>query len=386
MARTRDFHLSLLVTLALAAFVALPSQLDAAALLCIALASGGMHLFCHRRYGRLGALLAGLVYAYSPHLLLARGDWRELLAMALLPLLLWRVDALRDKPSGGGFMPVCLLQAALLAAHPSSLWLALLAIGWLCFEMAIQHINRESSQLRARPSLIALLALLLGIVAGAPFAPTELPSLPTELPPLADLRVPLEMSEPTSVAQLPRLGLAQWSLALLGAAVALVMYIRGFRTRHPNTFLGTAFFALAALALLAWAQATAFAAIAACLAVCAAANDIWLQRLPTHYQPSLIAMVVALPIISNFPLLAALPGTVAAADSLDLLLSLDANVGLSLLALAGALAASMRPGFPQLPERAYLQSPPMSRSAVIGALAGGALALFVWLITNSFFG
>ena len=97
-------------------------------------------------------------------------------------------------------------------------------------------------------------------------------------------------------------------------------------------------------------------------------------------------MVVALPIISNFPLLAALPGTVAAADSLDLLLSLDANVGLSLLALAGALAASMRPGFPQLPERAYLQSPPMSRSAVIGALAGGALALFVWLITNSFFG
>ena len=141
MFRTRDLHLALFMTLALTAFAALPIVPDAPSLLCIALASGGMYLFCHRRYGRLGALLAGLVYAYSPHLLLARGDWRELLALALLPLLLWRVDALRDKPSGFSFLPVFLLQAALLAAHASSFWLTLLAVGWLCFEMTIQTIH-----------------------------------------------------------------------------------------------------------------------------------------------------------------------------------------------------------------------------------------------------
>lgn len=388
MFRARDLHLALFMTLALTAFAALPIVPAAASLLCIALASGGMYLFCHRRYGRLGALLAGLVYACSPHLLLARGDWRELLALALLPLLLWRVDALRDKPGCFNFMPVFLLQAALLAAQASSFWLTLLAVGWVCFEMTIQTFNRESSRLRARPGLIALLALLLGIVAGAPFVPVETSGISHELVPLNVLLSPpmFDSGEPTSAGLPPSLGLAQWTLALLGAAVALGLYVRGYRTRHPNTFLGMVFFALAALGLLAWVQAPAFAAIAVCLACLAGANGIGLMRLPARYQSSSIALVVALPIISIIPLLAASPSANAATDSLDLLLSLDAAAGLSLLALAGALIVSMRLGAAQLPPRAYWASPLLTRSAVIGVLAGGALSLAVWLITNSFYG
>ena len=387
MFRMRDIQLGLIMTLALTAFAALPSRLDAASLLCIALASGGMYLFCHRRYGRLGALLAGLVYAYSPHLLLARGDWRELLALALLPLLLWRVDALRDQPSGARVWPVVLLQAALLAASVAALWLTLLAIGWVCFEMIIQQFNRESSQLRARPGLLALLALLLGVAAGAPFFQAGAPGTARELVPLASLLVPpaLEAGALSPAALPPSLGLAQWALALLGAVAALALYVRGYRTRHPNTCLGTTYFAIAALGLLAWVQPPALAALAVCLACLAAANGIWLSRLPRRFQASLIALFVALPIISSIPLLMAPASQVAASDSLALLLALDASYGLSLLALAGALLLAMRMGTAQLPARAYLSSPPLTRSAVIGVLAGGALALSVWLITNSLY-
>lgn len=384
MFRSRDLHLGLFLTLALTAFAALLIVPDAASLLCIVLASGGMYLFCHRRYGRLGALLAGLVYAYSPCLLLARGDWRELLALALLPLLLWRVDALRDKPSGSSFIPVCLLQAALLAAHVASFWLTLLVFGWVCFEMTIQTINRESSRLRARAGLIALLALLLGMAVGAPFISMQTWGIPQELVPLDALLSPpaLSSGEPGLP---PSPGLAQWLLALLGAAAAFGLYVRGYRTRHPNTFLGTAFFALIALGLLAWAQTPAYAVTAVCLACTAASTGIGLTRLPARYQSSLIALAVALPIISSIPLLALPAREDAATDSLELLLSLDATVGLALLALAGALVVSMRMGAAQLPPRSYWASPPLTRSAVIGALAGGALALSVWLITHSFY-
>ncbi len=381
---TRDLQLGLILTVALAAFAALPTWPDSASLLGCALAGGGMYLFCHRRYGRLGALLAGLVYAYSPGLLLARGDWRELLALALLPLLLWRVDALRDKPSGSSFAAVCLLQAALLAAHVLSLGLTLLVFGWVCFEMTIQTFNRESSQLRARPGLIALLALLLGMAIGAPFVSMQTRATPHELVPLAVLQ-----SAPTldtgEFGLLPSPGLAQWLLALLGAATAFGLYVRGYRTRHPNTGLGTAFFAITALGLLAGAQTPAYAAIAVCLACTAAANGIGLLRLPARYQSSLIALVVALPIISSIPWLALPTGEAATTDSLELLLSLDASAGLALLGLAGALVVSMRMGAAQLPPRSYWASAPLPRLAVIGALAGGVLALSVWLITHSFY-
>lgn len=383
---TRDLHLGLILTVALTAFAALPSWPDAAALLGIALASGGMYLFCHRRYGRLGALLAGLVYAYSPHLLSARGDFRELLALALLPLLLWRIDALRDKPVSRNFMPVCLLQAALLAAHGSSFWLTLLAVGWIGFETAIQTINRESSRLSARPGLIALLALLLGLAVGAPFVSMQTHLFAQEIVPIADLLSLLDFDGPTSAELSPSLGLAQWTLALLGAATAMGLYVRGYRTLHPNAFLGTVFFALAALGLLAWVQAPAFAPIAVCLAGLAGANGIWLSRLPARFQPSLIAVLVALPIVTIIPLLAILPGADAAADSLDLLLALDARAGLSILALAGGLLVSLRMGAEQMPPRPYWKSLPLTRSAVIGVLAGGALALSVWLITSSLYG
>ncbi|MCY4145252.1 MAG: hypothetical protein OXE95_08820 [Chloroflexi bacterium] len=367
MLQTRDLHPGLFLTLALTVFVALPTWPAVASLPGMMLASGGMYLFCHRRYGRLGALLAGLVYAYSPHLLVARGDWRDMLALALLPLLLWRIDALRDNPGAGSFISVCLLQAALLAAHASAIWLTLLAFAWVGFETTIQHINRRASQLRARPGLIALLAMLLGLALGAPFASAQTAVAMQEF-------VPLDMLLSTGAG-----------LALLGAAIAFALYLRGYRTRHPNAFLGAAFFALAALGLLAWAQPPASAGIAVCLACTAGASGIGLTRLPARYQPSLIALLVALPIIISIPALALPASEDRPADSLEMPLSLDAALGLPTLALAGALIVARRRGAAQLPPRAYSTSLPLTRSAVIGALAGGALALLMWLITHSFY-
>ena len=89
--------LTLFLVLPLAQEPGLPVGGSTLMLLCFGLCSGGMYAFCRRRSGRLGALIAGLVYVYSPALMrnlaFARGDYSELLAMALFPLLLWRLDA-----------------------------------------------------------------------------------------------------------------------------------------------------------------------------------------------------------------------------------------------------------------------------------------------------
>ncbi len=105
-------------------------------LLCFALCSGGMYLFCKRRGGRLGAIFAGLVYVYSPYLMydtaFARGAYGELLALAIFPLLLWRVDALRDRPTPVSFLLVCLMQAVLLFTQlRTALVLTGIAFAWL---------------------------------------------------------------------------------------------------------------------------------------------------------------------------------------------------------------------------------------------------------------
>ncbi len=367
----RHINPAFLLTLALTAFASLALTTDAFSLLCLLLAGGGMVLFCQRRSGRLGAMIAGLVYACSPQLLTIIGEGRGLLALALLPVLLWRVDALRDRPVGANFILVFLTQVALLAVGATAIWLGGLAALWIACEALIQHINRESSRLRAGPSLLALLALLLGTLAAIPFLQSPLPLTSDELVPLLDL-----LAAPSDMES-PRLGMAQWTLALAGVLGGLALYLRGYRTRHPNTFLGATFFALMALALLAFAQS--YALITACLAILAGLNGFWLEQVHTRYQASSIALVVALPIISIFPLqsVASDPDW---SNSLDMLFALDATALISLVALLAALAVSLRLGKPDLAWRLYWGAPPLTSTALIGALAGAALAICVWLI------
>ena len=134
--------------------------------------SGGMYLFCRRRSGRLGAVIAGLLYVYSPYLMVtvayARGAYPELLALALFPLLLWRLDALRDKPKVFNFILAVILHAVIFATDGMmALVLTAIALAWIAFETLIQYVNREASRINPRSGGLALIALLLGTLAAA---------------------------------------------------------------------------------------------------------------------------------------------------------------------------------------------------------------------------
>lgn len=387
-------------------------------LLCYALCSGGMYAFCKRRSGRLGALIAGLVYVYSPALMhnepYARGAYPELLALALFPLLLWRIDALRDKPTPVSFLLVWLLQAAMLHTRlATALTLAGIALVWLIFETLIQRLNREASQMWAGAGALAALAVLLGILAGAGLWLPVLPTITLEFsggimyleylfsaPPIHDA------GAINGLRELPTLGLAQWALAITGALAALLLYIGGFRTRHPQSFLGTALFAGLALLLIAlmlpyaadwWrgspllhqlgAPSRLLGPTTACLAIVASMNGLWLGRIKSPYQSSTIALLVASPIVTIIPLLyVPAPQSSLATATVELGASSElaaAEIALlvsaAALVLAGVIAWRLRHW--QLTPRPYWTAPTLSRTSLIGVLLGGAIALFSLLIT-----
>jgi len=415
------FDPGLLLCLLLTLFLALPlgaesrqsSAEGGLLLLCFALCSGGMYLFCKRRCGRLGALIAGLVYVYSPTLMVdlpyARGAYSELLALALFPLLLWRVDDLRDKPKPASFLLACLLQAALLHTRlTTALTLTGITLAWLLFETLIQQFNREASQMRALSSVLAGLAMLLGILVSATVWP------PTALPAFSGSSLTLEhlLSQPplqdagaiNGLRELSKLGLAQWTLAGLGALTALALYIGGYRTRHPNAFLGAAYFAGLALILIAlmlpsaaglWSDSPLLRQLgeparllgpsAACLAIVAGISGLWLRRLTSRYQSSVVAIVVAAPIVTVIPLLY-VPGwppslqTAVAPDALSLIAVGDISALVSAASMLLALAISWRLRNWQLRPRPYWTTPPLARASVVGALLGGAIALLSLLI------
>ncbi|MCE2472552.1 MAG: hypothetical protein J4G18_11765 [Anaerolineae bacterium] len=387
--------------LGLGAFDALRALL----ILCFALCSGGMYLFCKRRCGRLGALIAGLVYVYSPTLMYdtpyARGAYSELLALALFPLLLWRVDDLRDKAKPASFLLVCLLQAALLHTRlTTALTLTGITLSWLLFETLIQQFNREASQMRAHSSVLAGLAMLLGILVSATvWLPTAQASA-TPPPKLSGSFLTLEdlLSKPplqdagaiNGLRELPNLGLAQWGLAGLGALAALALFIGGYRTRHPNAFLGTAFFAGLALILITLMQLGAPSRLlgpsAACLAIVASMNGLWLGRLNSRYQSIAVAILVAAPIVTVIPLLY-VPGwqtsleTAVEPDALFLIAVGDISALVSAASMLLALAISWRLRNWQLTPRPYWTTPALPRTSVVGILLGGAIALLSLLIT-----
>ena len=284
--------------------------------------AGGMYLFCRRRSGSLGALIGGLLYVYSPYLMFteayARGAYPELLAFSLFPLLLWRIDALRDQPNAGGFASVFVVQLALINAHNlMALTLTAMTAAWLLFETAIQHFNREASQMRPASAFLALAAMLLGIVGAASFwLPVLLESDSAHLENLTvaglldyganfvrleQLLAPAPIHDAGAInglRELRILGSAQWIAALAGAIGAGALYIRGYRTRHPQAMLGAAFFGCLALVLITlmtpaskplWDALPPLQILqfpwrllgpaAACLAIVGSMNGLWLSQL-----------------------------------------------------------------------------------------------------------
>jgi len=309
-------------------------------LLSFMLAGVGMYLFCRRRSGALGALLGGLIFVSSPYILVIEADLRgaypALLAQALFPVLLWRLDALRDAPSGRNFLLVILIEAALINTHNL---LAVLftgvAFAWLAWEGLIQRVNREAGRLDARGDLWAALALLLGILAAASFwlpILLERHSITREglfkdwsisyWRSLGDL---LKMADqfftwarPHS-AESYHIGIAQWTYALAGAGGALALYIRGYRSRHPGAFLAALFFLLLSLALVSmalpwshplWHSFAPFrylqfpmrflGPIVFCCGYLASLNGLWLRRLPGKLGLLAVAIAISAALVAGF--------------------------------------------------------------------------------------
>ena len=398
---------------------------------------GGMYLFCRRRNGRLGALLAGLLYSYSPYLMVSqaytRGALAELPAFALFPLLLWQVDALRDRPKPLNFAAVSLLQFTLFSAHRGTApTLTGIAVAWVAFETAVQYVNREASQIKPWAGLLALFALLLGIFGAAILwlpALLELGAAPMEnlnvdatldyasdYVPLYDLlssaRIP-DAGAINGLRQAPILGIAQWVAALAGALGGAALYIGGYRTRHPQTLLGAAFFGILSLALIFsltpssagfWADlrplrispdpSRVLGLLAGCLAIVASVNGLWLESLQQRFQVGIIALAIALPIATSIPLLyipewqiAPLHSSIGAASDETVPRAgqnppaHDIAAWLSAASIVMLILALGRLRYQDQTARPYWTSAALSRNSLIGIALGGGIALLTFGFT-----
>ena len=307
-------------------------------LLSFLMCGAGMYLFCQRRSGRLGALIAGLVYVNSPYLFHVNAQLRsaypELFALSLFPILLWRMDALRDAPNARNFLLVLLLEAALINAHNfSGLLMTGIAIAWLAFEAVVQGFNREASQLNGRGELWAGLALAIGILAAASF---WLPAFwERETVTLDQFLYAIKRGHWRTINELFKvaaqfysferpyffgalhIGIAQWIFALAGVGGALLLYIRGYRTRHPHAFLGAVFFFGLSLWLIfmmtpqsqpIWDLASTLrfmqqhpwrllGPVALCMAYLASLNGLLLSRLPRDLGLAAIALAITAPVV-----------------------------------------------------------------------------------------
>lgn len=307
-------------------------------LLCFLMSGAGMYLFCQRRSGRLGALLGGLVYVNSPYLFhvnaLLRSAYPELFALSLFPILLWRMDALRDAPNGRSFLLVVLLAVSLINTHNfSAVLMTGIAIVWLAFEAVIQSLNREASQLDGRGERWAALALAIGIMAAASFwlpafwerDTVTLGQFLYEIAsdhwrPVGELfKVAAQFYsfERSSFFENLHIGIAQWTLAFAGVGGALALYVRGYRTRHPHAFLGAVFFFGLSLLLICmmtpqsqsiWDAAPALrfmqqhpwrflGPVAVSMAYLASLNGLLLRRLPRDLGLAAIALAITAPVV-----------------------------------------------------------------------------------------
>lgn len=307
-------------------------------LACFLMCGAGMYLFCQRRSGRLGALIGGLVYVNSPYLFhvnaLLRSAYPELFALSLFPILLWRLDALRDAPNARNFLLVLVLEVALINTHNlSAVLMTGIAFAWLAFEAAIQSLNREASQLDDRGGLWAGLALCLGIMAAAYFWLPVI--LERESVTLGQFLYEIKSDHWRSVGELFKvaaqfysferpsffdnlhIGIAQWTFAFAGAGGALALYLRGYRTRHPNALLGAVFVFGLSLSLICmmtpqsqpiWDVAPALrfmqqhpwrflGPVTVCMAYLASLNGLWLSRLPRDLGLAVIALAITAPVV-----------------------------------------------------------------------------------------
>ena len=137
--------------------------LKAATALAFVGSGATMYVFARDLLGHRGALLAAAAYVYAPLMFTeayVRGDLPEHLALALLPLVLWALRRLVDRPTVGRLALGGLLYATLVVTHNlvgffGSPLLALYAVALVVW----------GRRWRALPFVVAALALGLGLSA-----------------------------------------------------------------------------------------------------------------------------------------------------------------------------------------------------------------------------
>ncbi|MCY4525943.1 MAG: 6-pyruvoyl-tetrahydropterin synthase-related protein, partial [Anaerolineaceae bacterium] len=308
--------------------------------------SSGMYLFARRRYGELGAVLAGLLYVYSPWLLysepFARGAYPGLLALAIFPFLLWRLDVLRERPTPASLVAAVLVQVALINSHNlMAPILTLVALAQVVIETVLQRMI--GGKVNWRPAALAVGAVLLGVGAAAAFwLPVVLEGDSVQLEnltavPMLDFRnhfVPLnellagpplhDGGNANGLHNLMIFGVAQWVLALSGLVTAALFFLRrgGPLPQRPQALAGALFFGLLACLMLAlmvpnarglWERLTflhvfqfpwrLLGPATAFLAIVGGANGLWLDRLRRRTRGGALALLVVFPLVAALPLL-----------------------------------------------------------------------------------
>lgn len=310
--------------------------------LCFLACSSGMYLFARRRSGEAGAVLAGLLYVYSPWILysesFARGVYPGLLSLALFPFLLWRLDALRERPNAVNLASAVLVQAALIHSHNlMALTLTLVALAWVVCDTALQAVI-SGGKLNWRPGALALAAIVAGAGVTAGFwLPVLLEHDTVHLQNLVALdeldyrrflvplhamlaAPPLHDAGAVNGLRLFRVtGVAQWSLALCGLVTAALRFLRGERSRQLAAVIAVALPAGLMIALIdpasqgVWERLhfmrylqfpwRLLGPVVACLAILGAANGWWLERAAARLQTVAVALLIATPVVAATPLL-----------------------------------------------------------------------------------
>lgn len=304
--------------------------------LCMLIGGGGMYLFMRDRVSKLAGVLAAVCYVYTPYFVYkepyARGDFPELLALALLPFILWRFERFLQSGRLHDFVFAGVCAGLVVITHNlMALVITVLLTAWLCWNVLTRTISFQRF-------ILAGTAVALGIALTAFFwlpalmetSAVQFANLITlaELDfrnffvPLSQLLAPtprLDGGAINGLLPLLHIGQAQWVFALVGVVGLVIMHRRVLRSSVIiRTML---FFALMAVALIflvtpgslfIWQILRPLAflqfpwrflgPIAFCLAVLAGMNAVWLEKLPVRAAQLIIVVLIVLPIFTAMPL------------------------------------------------------------------------------------
>ena len=315
--------------------------------LCSLLAGAGMYLFLRLRVSAVAGVIGALVYVYSPYLLYkepyARGDYPELLALALFPAMMWLFERLLRRGGGVNFALAAVSVLLLINAHNlmAVVLTGLLGV-WLVWNGVL---------VGWRGAALALGALVCGVGLAAYFwLPVLIEHNEVQLNNLIVLSeldyrnffVPLRelLAFPqrldggaiNGLMPLSHLGPAQWGLALTGvvgtgiiAAHIWQLARAGFKPaptktrQHLHTLIFFAVMAALTVFLITTRSEAIWSAVPQlsflqfpwrflgpavfCLAVLAGMNAVWLERLPVRFALALTAALVVVPVALALPLL-----------------------------------------------------------------------------------